>query len=150
MRYGLNEEAVTVCHTLRDNGRVTTEEVHPHLLRCSVECERNLYIVFWRLTAVGTDERDRSNGNTLIDNRYSKLLRNLVSCLYEVFCEGCYLLIDILASFLKRAVCAGEKRDAHGYSSNVEVLLLDHLIGLNDLRNVYHSFSLFLFDVTAG
>ena len=51
-------------------------------------------------------------------------------------------VVDVVADFVDAVGRAVQQADAHGDGAHVELLLLDHLVGLVDLHDIQHGFSL--------
>ena len=47
--------------------------------------------------------------------------------------------MDVLAGNFQIAVGASEQVDAHSDCTDVKIFMLDHVVGLKDLMNVYHN-----------
>ena len=83
-------------------------------------------------------QRDRSNGNTLVDNGDPIFCGDFISCFYKILCIFCDFLINIFIYLIKIAVNAIQKADSHSDGTNVKVLLFDHLIGLIYFKHINH------------
>ena len=127
-----NEQFIALGHAFRHNGRITTQEIHTHLFRSTIERRGNLHIVT-RCTATGTTHQcNRRDTDTFVDNGDSKFLGNVLTCLHKVTCQSRYLLVYLLASHLQVRASTVQKVNTHRDSADIKVLLLYHLVGLND------------------
>ena len=125
-------------HTLGNYGRIASEEVDTYSLGCTVECTCKFYIVVGCLAGIATHKSYRSDGDALVYDRNSKLLGNLLARTDKVLGETCYLVVDVLAERRKTVAHTIHETDAHGDGAHVEVLLLYHLVGFDNLIDIYH------------
>ena len=139
-RNGTYEELIAGSHALRHHGTVSAEEVHTHCLCRLVEGTRNLHIIFGSPAARSAHKRNRCDGNPLVDDRHSELARNVLAGLHKILGKFSNLAVDIVAGLLHACICTIEQTYAHGDGTHVKVLLLNHLVGLNDLCYIYHVF----------
>ena len=73
------------------------------------------------------DHADRCDGDPFVDDRDSVLLFDVLACLYEILGAAADFVINLCARLVDVLVNAVEKRDTHGDSSHVKVLVIDHI-----------------------
>ena len=72
-----------------------------------IKCYCNRSIV--RLLAGSRNDTDGCYGNTLIDNRNTEFLFDILANLNEILCEGCDFVIDFISGNLYVIAAAIEK-----------------------------------------
>ena len=135
---GFDEEPVRLAHSLLDEGGVASEEVDADLLRGLLQGLRDLHEVRGGLAGAGADDGDGGDGHPLVDDGDSDLEGDLVAHPDQVLGAGRDLVVDVLAQLVQVGGHAVQERDSHGDGPHVEVLRHDHLVGLEDLRDVEH------------
>ena len=108
---------------------------------CPVKGFRQLYKILRRPAGSSAHQCNRSHRDTLIHNGNPVLHGNLFPCLHQVFCHSGNLLIYLPAALLQITVRTVQKADPHRDRPNVQILFLYHLIGLIDLKHIYHGCS---------
>ena len=88
---------IAMSHSLGNDSRITTKKVHAYSLGCTVESACKLHIVVGCLAGITTHKSNRSNGDALVDDRHTKLLRNLLACAYKILGKACNLVVYIIA-----------------------------------------------------
>ena len=138
LRQGADEHLLGRGHGLGDECGVAADQVDADFLGRLVKRVGNLDEVLARLAGAGTDQRDRGDGDALVDDRDAVVAFDGLAGGNEVLGIGSDLAVDVVAGLVDIVRGAVEQRDAHGDGANVELLLLDHLIGLVDLHDVQH------------
>ena len=138
LRQGADEQLLGRGHGLGDECGVAADQVDADLLGRLVKRVGDLDEVLARLAGAGTDQRDRGDGDALVDDRDAVVAFDGLAGGNEVLGIGSDLAVDVAAGLVDIVRGAVEQRDAHGDGANVELLLLDHLIGLVDLHDVQH------------
>ena len=92
----------------------------------------------------GRQHGDGGDGYTLVDNRHTVLFFYLIADADEVMCLLCDFVIDLGAGTLNILTAAVEQRDAHGYGSYIEILILNHVDGFEDVSGISHMEKSFL------
>ena len=65
--------------------------------------------------------------------------------------RGGDLVIDLLIERVQAAAAAVQQADAHGDGAHIQLLMLDHIVGLNDLEHIQHTvFSILLYECSIG
>ena len=85
---------------------------------------------------------DGRNGNPLVDNGNSEFLLDVLADLHQVFGAAGDLPINLIAAGLQIRVAAVQQTDAHGDGSDVQMPLVDHILGLQDVLLIQHGLSL--------
>ena len=138
LRQGADEQLLGRGHGLGDECGVAADQVDADFLGCLVKRVGDLDEVLARLAGAGTDQRDRGDGDALVDDRDAVVAFDGLAGGNEVLGIGSDLAVDVVAGLVDIVRGAVEQRDAHGDGADVELLLLDHLIGLVDLHDVQH------------
>ena len=138
LRQGADEQLLGRGHGLGDECGVAADQVDADFLGCLVKRVGDLDEVLARLAAAGADQRDRGDGDALVDDRDAVVAFDGLAGGNEVLGIGSDLAVDVVAGLVDIVRGAVEQRDAHGDGADVELLLLDHLIGLVDLHDVQH------------
>ena len=63
---------------------------------------------------------------------------DVLSGLYQIGCQSCDFIINIVTGDLNVVAAAVKQADAHGNGAYIQVLMFDHLIGFDDLGNIDH------------
>ena len=92
-------------------------------------------------------QRDRSNRNTLVYDRHTKVSCDLFSGGYQILCISGNFFVDFLIQSLQIIVAAVQKTDAHGNGTNIQLLMFDHIVGFIYFININHD-PFFLSDVS--
>ena len=138
LRQGADEHLLGRGHGLGYECGVAADQVDADLLGRAVECVCDLDKILGALAGACAHQRDRSDGDTLIDDRDAVVAFDGLAGGNEVLGIGSDLAVDVVAGLVDIVRGAVEQRDAHGDGADVELLLLDHLIGLVDLHDVQH------------
>ena len=86
-----------------------------------------------RSAAAGTAHQgDGGDTDAFVDNGDAKLLGNVFARLDEVASKGRNLLVYLLTRDRQVLVGTIEQTDAHRDGADIEILLLNHLVGLYD------------------
>ena len=141
LRQGADEQLLGRGHGLGDECGVAADQVDADFLGCLVKRVGDLDEVLACLAGAGTDQRDRGDGDALVDDRDAVVAFDGLAGGNEVLGIGSDLAVDVVAGLVDIVRGAVEQRDAHGDGADVELLLLDHLIGLVDLHDVQHGVS---------
>ena len=127
-----------MAHALRHDGRVATEEVHAKFPGGVVKRLGYTHIVVRGIACRAAHQRYWRYRYTLVHDRNTELLGYILSRPHEVFRETRYLVVYVVTELVEIAVGTVEQIDAHSDGAHVKVLTLYHLIGLKDLKNIYH------------
>ena len=138
LRQGADEHLLGRGHGFGDERRVSADQVHADLLGRAVERVREFDEVLGGLAGAGADERDRGDGDALVDDRDAVVAFDGLAGGDQILGVGGDLAVDVVGDHVHVGVGAVEQRDAHRDGADVELLLLDHLIGLMDLHDVQH------------
>ena len=98
----------------------------------------NLDEILAGLAGAGADQRNRGDGDALVDDRDTVVTLDGLAGGDEILGVGGDLAVNVVASRVDVVRRTVEQRDAHGDGTDVELLLLDHLIGLVDLHDIQH------------
>ena len=85
------------------------------------------------------DERNRSNGNSLVDYRNTELALYILAGFYEVLSAFCNLVIYLFARYVRICIYAVQEGKPHCYCADVEMLVFYHSQCFASLKPVYHS-----------
>ena len=111
---------------------------------------RDLHKIFRSLATAGAHQRNRSHGDALVDNRDAIIAFDGLACGDQVFGIRGDFTVDIVAGLLNGIRRTVEQRNTHRDGANVELFLLDHLIGLVDLHDIQHGIPLSPFLLRPG
>ena len=132
-RDGADERFIAGREAFLDQSGVPAEVVGADFLRGALQGQR----VLDRVSAAGgEDHGDRGDGNAFIDDGDAVLPLDVLTGLYEMFRFADDLLVDAVAGPVDVRVGAVEQGDTHRDGSDVEVFLVDHVYGLEDIRSV--------------
>ena len=138
LRQGADEQLLGRGHGLGNECGVAADQVNADLLRRTVKRMRNFHEIVRRFARACADQGNRGDGDALIDDRNAVVAFDGLAGGNEVLGIGGDLAVDVVAGLVDIVRGAVEQRDAHGDGADVELLLLDHLIGLVDLHDVQH------------
>ena len=142
LRQGADEQLFSRGHGLGYECRVAADQVDADLLRRTVKRMRNFHEVLRALARACADQGNRGDGDALVDDRNAVVAFDGLASRYEILGIRGDLAIDVLTDLVDAVGRAVQQADAHGNSAHVELLLLDHLVGLVDLHDIQHGFSL--------
>ncbi len=132
-RDGADERFIARGKAFLHEGRVAAEIVGADFFGGALQRKR----VFDRVSAAcREDHGDRGDGDPLVDDGDSVLALDVFPGPDKVFRFTDDLLIDPVAGPVDVRVRAVEQGNAHRDGSNVEVLLVDHVYGLEDICSV--------------
>jgi len=141
-RQGADEQLFGGGHGLGYERGVAADQVDADLLRRMVKCMRDFHEIVRRFTRACADQGNRGDGDALIDDRNAVVAFDGFAGGYEILGVRGDFVVDVVADFVNAVGRAVQQADAHGDSAHVELLLLDHLVGLVDLHDIQHGFSL--------
>ena len=139
LRDGTHEKLVTLRHSLGNQCRKPAQEVNAYRMGCLIQHLCNLHIIIRCLAGRSTDQSNRSYGNTFINNGNSVLRLDGFSSGYQIFGRRGDLLINIFLQSLKVRINAVQKANAQRNGTYIQILFLDHFIGLKNFCNIDHS-----------
>ena len=142
LRQGTDKHLLGRGHGLGHERGVAANQVDADLLGSTVERVRDFDEVLGALAGACAHQRDRSDGDTLIDDRDAVVAFDGLAGGHEILGIRGDLVVDVLADLVDAVGGAVQQADAHGDGAHVELLLLDHLVGLVDLHDIQHGFSL--------
>lgn len=83
---------------------------------------------------------DGRDGDALIHNRNAVLAADVLAGLDEVFGIAANFVVDLRAGLINIGIDAVEKRNAHRDGAHIEVLVIDHIYGFQNIMCIDHSF----------
>ena len=95
------------------------------------------------MTCRSANQSNRSNGDTLVHDRNTVFLRDILPGLHQILGQACHLIIYILTENIQITVGAVQQVNTHGNGTHVQIFLLYHLIGFENLGYINHSNSCF-------
>ena len=143
LRQGADEHLLGRGHGLRHERGVAADQIDADLLGRPVERVRDLHEVVGALAGAGADQRDRGDGDALVDDRDAVIAFDGLAGRHEILGIGGDFVVDVVADGIDVIGRAIQQADAHGDGAHVELLLLDHLVGLVDLHDIQHRCFLF-------
>ena len=141
-RQGADEQLFGGGHGFGHECGVAADQVDADLLRRMVKRMRNFHEIVRRFARACADQGNRGDGDALIDDRNAVVAFDGLASGYEILGIRGDLVVDVVADFVDAVGRAVQQADAHGDGAHVELLLLDHLVGLVDLHDIQHGFSL--------
>ena len=142
LRQGADEHFLSRGHGLGHERGVAANQVDADLLGRAVERVRDLDEILGALAGACADQGNRGDSDALVDDRDAEIAFDGLAGGHEVLGVHGDLVVDVLADLVDAVGCAIQQADAHGDGAHVELLLLDHLVGLVDLHDIQHGFSL--------
>ena len=136
---GLDEAQVARREALVDEGGVAAHEVDAHLLAGGVEGLGKVHRVGVRAGA--QQHGDGGDADALVDDGDAVLGADVLHSRNEPGGAGGDLVIDFFAGFPGVRVDAVQQADAHGDGAHVQIVLREHLDGLEDVAGVHHAHS---------
>ena len=130
-------------HAFIHQRRITADKVYTHFLCCLIQSFCNRHKILRRFAGTAAYQRDRSNRNTLVYDRHTKVSCDLFSGGYQILCISGNFFVDFLIQSLQIIVAAVQKTDAHGNGTNIQLLMFDHIVGFNYFKHIQHGCILF-------
>ena len=135
LRDAADERFISRRKALLHQRRIAADKIDANRLRSAFKRES----VFNRISpARSSDHRNRGDGNTLVAERDAELPLDLLTRAHKALRPARDFLINAAAGLLNIRIAAIEQRDAHGDGADIEILLLDHRDGLQDIPCVNH------------
>jgi hypothetical protein len=119
---------------LLHQGGKAADEVHAHFLGGSVQGQGYGGQVL-AAAASGHDGYGR-HGNALVDYGNAEFPLYVLAGLHQVLCRAAYLVVYLPAASVYIGIGAVQKAQAHGDGAHVQMLLVYHLNGLEDVAAV--------------
>ena len=136
---GLDEAQVARREALVDEGGVAAHEVDAHLLAGGVEGLGKVHRVGIR---AGTQQHgDGGDADALVDDGDAVLGADVLHSRNEPGGAGGDLVINFFAGFPGVRVDAVQQTDAHGDGAHVQIVLSEHLDGLENVTGIKHTHS---------
>ena len=138
---GLDQAAVTGREALVHKGGVAAHKVHAHLFACGIQCLGKVHGV-----CIGAGTQQHGNGgdaDPLVDDGNAVLGADMLHSGHQIGCLGGDLIVDFFAGLLRVRINAVQQADAHGDRAHVQIVLREHLDGLEDVAGVHHAHSSF-------
>ena len=125
-------------HALLDQGGVSADEVDSDLAPGPVEGLGDPHEVLGASAGRSSDDGDGCDGDPLVDDGHPVFHAEFVADLHEVTGESDDLVVDLPAQGVQVGIDAVEEADPHRDRPDIQVLMGDHLVGLEDLSKLYH------------
>ena len=138
LRDGFDEHVLGGRHALAHERAVSADEVDADLLRGFVKRVGDRDEILGGLAAAGADEGDRGDGDALVDDRDAEVALDVLARGDEILRVARDFVVDVRTGGVEVRGGAIQQADAHCDGAHVELLLLDHLVGLMDLHDIQH------------
>ena len=136
---GLDQAAVTGRKALVHQSTVAAHKVYTHLFTGGIQSFCKLHRVGIR---AGTQQHgDGCDTDAFVDDGNTVLGTDMLHRGHKVCGLGGDLVIDVLAGLFGVRVDAVQQADAHGHGAHVQIVLREHLDGLQDIPGVKHTHS---------
>ena len=130
---GADESLIAGSKAFLDEGGISAEVVGAHFRGGALQD----FCVFDRVSAAGSEKHgDGGDRDPLVDDGDAVLTLDVFAGPDEMLRFADNLLVDAVAGPVDVRVRAVEQRNAHGDGTDVEVFLVDHVYGLEDVRGV--------------
>ncbi|MPM92205.1 hypothetical protein SDC9_139340 [bioreactor metagenome] len=139
LRYGVYQHPVRPGHALRHQCRVPAYEIDTYLLRSPFQSMCYGDEIIGHSASRGPDDAYRGDGDPLVDYGDPVLQADVLCNGDQVPCGAYDLVVYLLIKGIQIRVAAFHEAYAHGDRSYVQILPLDHLVGLEDLVQIYHA-----------
>ena len=134
---GLDQAAVTGREALMHKGGVAAHKVHVHLFACGIQCLGKVHGV-----CIGAGTQQHGNGgdtDPLVDDGNAVLGADMLHGGHQIGSLGGDLIVDFFAGLLRVRINAVQQADAHGDRAHVQIVLREHLDGLEDVAGIHHA-----------
>ena len=136
---GLDQAAVTGRKALVHQSTVAAHKVYTHLFTGGIQSFCKLHRVGIR---AGTQQHgDGCDTDAFVDDGNTVLGTDMLHRGHKVCGLGGDLVIDVLARLLRVRVDAVQQADAHGDGAHVQIVLSEHLDGLENVTGIKHTHS---------
>ena len=98
----------------------------------------NFYEIVGCLAARTANLRNGGDADAFVYDRHTKFASYIVACFNQIASICGDFIIYLFAAGIDVAVGAVEQTDAHSYSADIEVFLLNHFVGFVDFKNINH------------
>ena len=104
---------------------VAADKVYANGIGCSVKslCEFDRA----HAGACRSKHSNRSNGYSLVDDRNTEILADILAGLYKILCIAADLVVNLTARAVDIAVDTVKQRNTHCDRSHVKVFVVDHM-----------------------
>ena len=127
LRNTLDQRIVSACKALLNQRGVAADKVYAELLCRLVKGFGEFYNV---LALAGRGYHSNwSDRNSLVDDRYSVFVFDILAGFYKILCRAANLVVYLLASLVYILVHAVEQRNTHCDGPDVKVFVVDHIYG---------------------
>ena len=134
---GLDQAAVTGGEALVHQSTVAAHKVDAHLFAGGIQGLCKVHGVGIR---AGTQQHgDGGDTDALVDDGDAILGADVLHGGHKACGLGGDLVIDVLARLLRVRVDAVQQADAHGDSAHIQIVLSEHLDGLEDITGIKHT-----------
>ena len=83
-------------------------------------------------STAGGNQSHGGDGNAFVDNRDAELAFNILAGFYQIFSVTGDLVINLVAAALRILADAVQQGDAHGDGADVQMVLVDHIDGVEN------------------
>ena len=118
-------------------GGVAAHKVHAHLFACGIQCLGKVHGV-----CIGAGTQQHGNGgdaDPLVDDGNAVLGADMLHGGHQIGCLGGDLVVNLFAGLLRVRINAVQQADAHGDRAHVQIVLREHLDGLEDVAGIHHA-----------
>ena len=138
VRDGLDQHAVRRSHSLGYKGGIAAQEVYADLFGGAVQGLGNRNKIIAAVAGAAAHDCRRSDGNTLVDDRYAVFSGDLFAGAHQVAGAGGYLVIYFRPKTSKIRIRTVQEADAHCNGADIQVFPVDHSIGFGYFRKIDH------------
>ena len=136
LRDALDQRVVAACKALLHERRIAADEVDAQLLSRLVERVGEAHGV---LALTGRRHHaDGGDGDALVDDGDAVFLFDVLSCFDQVLGAAHDLVIDLDARLFDVLVETVEQRNTHGDGPHVQVFVVDHMDGFQNVFGFQH------------
>ena len=136
LRNCAQQKLITLGKALVHKRRVAADKVHAAGFCRAVKRQRKGNVILRR--AASGDERYRRYRDALVYDRDAELALDILARFHEPLCAAADLVVYLSAAALGILAYAVEQRYAHGDRADIEVLLVDHVDGVEYVVKAQH------------
>ena len=114
--------------------RITANEVYTAGFCCTLQGFCKQYRIFVRASCC--QHCNRSDCNSLVNNRNAIFLFNGFTGGNELFCPSCDFVINLIASLMNVRINTIQKRNSHRGCTDIQAFILNHTNGFQNVPGI--------------
>ena len=145
LRNGSQQQLVALAEALLHQSGVPADKVDAAGVGRPIQCHGEGHVVLG--VAAPRHQRHGRHGDALVDDGDTELALDVLTGAYQLLRAAADLVINFPAAAIRVLADAVQQGDAHSDGADVQMLLVDHVDGIENILQTQHVASLFFYSL---